>query len=75
MQVIFNGRKVAITELDCNGMHGDPVDAFAQTAYYLDNVFMDYGAGRELTDVEMDELNQECAAEIQDEWRLRQAGG
>lgn len=72
MNVIFKGRKVEITKLE---WQCDPVDSYASEAQYEDPVLLDYGARSWLNDEELDALNEECAAEIQDECRLRQAGG
>lgn len=40
---------------------GDVVDSFIESAYYVDS-------GRDLTDEELDQLTDEHAAEIHDDW-------
>ena len=49
MQVVFKGRKV---EIQAANLNGDPVDAYAETGYWLDTLLP-------LTDEELDELSRE----------------
>lgn len=71
MYVTFKGRKVEITMMDWGA---DPVDAYAHAAQYMDRAseLEDYPW---LSSQELDELNSQCAAEIQELARLHQAGG
>jgi hypothetical protein len=67
MILTFKGRNVQ-AELEFSGRSRDPVDAFAGAAHYLDT-------GADLTDGELDDLQDECSAEIQDAAHLHNCGG